>query len=184
MRSCRPTARSPGSTAQRIIEVRAKYDEDQGLTGILNATQAIVEQDVPRRATRGQRARRRCARLRLRTGVRQPGRLRRARRCRHGGAVADAAADHDPVPIAGTVAADLPGDPVQLPRRVRRAVGHRQPAVVPGGRRVHRADRRRRQQHDPAGRLGEPAPTRGRIGRRGDPVRRSPAGSGRWLRPP
>lgn len=28
---------------QRIIEVRAQYDEDQGLTGILNETQAVVE---------------------------------------------------------------------------------------------------------------------------------------------
>ncbi len=32
---------------QRIIEVRAKYDEDQGLTGILNSTQAVVEDEFP-----------------------------------------------------------------------------------------------------------------------------------------
>ena len=32
---------------QRIIEVRAKYDEDQGISGILNDTQVLVEEDFP-----------------------------------------------------------------------------------------------------------------------------------------
>ncbi|NND75996.1 MAG: efflux RND transporter permease subunit [Ilumatobacter sp.] len=32
---------------QRIIEVRAKYDEDQGLSGILNDTEALVQEAFP-----------------------------------------------------------------------------------------------------------------------------------------
>lgn len=32
---------------ERIIEVRAKFDEDQGISGILNDTQALVEADFP-----------------------------------------------------------------------------------------------------------------------------------------
>ena len=159
---------------ERFIEVRAQYDSDE-VTGNLNATQDYLEDRLPAERTRGQRARPRCARLRLRPRVRQPGRLRLARRGRPRRAAAHAGGDHGAVPFAGAVAADLPGDPVQLPRGVQHPVCYRQPAELPGDRRLHRPDRRGGQQHDPARRRRQPGPTCRQDGGRGDPGGDHPA---------